>query len=99
MSNREHHTIYFIYKAVEQPLVFHGLQGFYIWVAGIGLLMNFLLFTLLYLLGLGLLICLIILVMTSTILIKLVSRYSRQYGLHGWMKRIASIRTPKCIQL
>lgn len=99
MSSREFYTNYIILKGVEQPLIFHGLQGFYIWVAGIGLLINFLLFTLLYLLGIDLLICVGMVLCLCVGWVILISRHSRQYGSHGWMKKMASTMIPTRIQL
>lgn len=87
-------TLYRIHKCVEQPLVFQGLKGFYIWVAGCGLVMIFLLFALLYLLGISLLICVFIAIISCIGLLVVVSKHSRQYGLHGWMKKTAAGNIP-----
>lgn len=90
-------TLYTLYRNIERPIVFKGLKAQYIWWLAIGLLLLLLLFALLYIVGVSLVCCTSIVGILGALLFQQVYRFSRAYGLHGWMKKEAKRVTPKRI--
>lgn len=93
MSN----SVYPINKAVNRPIVFRGLTAQWIWWLCGGLLTLLLLFTVSYIAGVPLLVCLLIIALLGTVLILSVYRFNRIYGENGWMKEMARRSVPKRI--
>lgn len=91
-------SVYKINKGVNQPVVFKGLKAQYIWWLGGGLVALLLLFAILYIIGVNMYVCLLIILVLGTLLFKKVYSMSRKYGEHGLMKKIAKRRIPKVIK-
>jgi len=91
-------SVYKINKGVNQPVVFKGLKAQYIWWLGGGLVTLLLLFAIMYIIGVNMYVCLLIILVLGTLLFKKVYSMSRKYGEHGLMKKIAKRRIPKVIK-
>jgi hypothetical protein len=91
-------SVYKINKGVNQPVVFKGLKAQYIWWLGGGVVALLLLFAILYIIGVNMYVCLLIILVLGTLLFKKVYSMSRKYGEHGLMKKIAKRRIPKVIK-
>ena len=92
-------SIYKINKGINKPIEFKGLKAQYIWYLGAGVLAQLLLFTLLYLLGMNTFICLIIIVISGTIMVIQIYRLSQTYGEHGLSKKLAYHQVPHAIRI
>lgn len=90
-------SIYQINKGINQSIEFKGLRAQYIWYLGGGLLVLLLLFALLYIIGLGSLICIGIVLSAGTGLFIKVYALSRKYGEHGLMKATARRSIPSVV--
>ncbi|WP_460760328.1 DUF4133 domain-containing protein [Niabella terrae] len=90
-------SVYQINKGVNQPVYFKGLKGQYIWWLGGGLVVLLMLFTVLYILGLPMYCCLLILLILGVALFKLVHRFSKKYGARGLKKRMDRHKMPRYI--
>lgn len=90
-------SVYQINKGVNRVIVFRGLQSQYIWYLGIGIVLLLLLFALLYIAGLPLMFCVVIVGVGGVLLFYYVYAFNNRYGTHGWMKRMAKRATPKFI--
>lgn len=90
-------SIYMINKGVNKPVAFRGLQSQYIWYLGIGIVLLLLLFALLYIVGVALPVCVIVVGAGGVLLFYYVYSFNNRYGMHGWMKRMARTATPKFI--
>lgn len=91
-------SVYKINKGVNQPVVFKGLKAQYIWWLGGGLVTLLLLFAIMYIIGVNMYVCLLIILVLGTLLFKKVYSMSRKYGEYGLMKKIAKRRIPKVIK-
>jgi hypothetical protein len=94
MSN----SVYQINKGINKPIEFKGLKAQYIWYLGIGLVLLLFAFAIMYIAGLNIFICLIIIFSAGTALFMHVYKMSRTYGQYGLMKRIARKAIPKVIK-
>ena len=91
-------SVYMVNKGVNQPVVFRGLKGPYIWWLCIGVVVLLLVFALLYIAGVPLVLCLLLTGILGTMLFVFVYRYNRKYGEHGLMKRIAQKSLPRWVR-
>lgn len=91
-------SVYLINKGVNKPISFRGLRGQYIWWLCIGVVVLLLVFVVLYIGGVALAVCLGVCGILGTLLFVYVYRYSRKYGEHGLMKRIAQKSVPRWIR-
>ncbi|MDB5229222.1 MAG: hypothetical protein JWN76_27 [Chitinophagaceae bacterium] len=91
-------SIYAINKSVNKPVEFKGLKGQYIWWFGIGLAVLLLLFALLYISGVNVMICLLLVFVIGAALFRQVYQMSGKYGEHGMMKKMAGKYIPKVIK-
>ncbi len=91
-------SVYKINKGVNQPVIFKGLKAQYIWWLGGGLVALLLLFAIMYIIGVNMYLCLLIILVLGTLLFKKVYSMSRKYGEYGLMKKIAKRRIPKVIK-
>ena len=89
---------YRIYKALGASVVFKGIAGRFIWWLGIAFVLLLLLFAWLYLLGVALWICIILVTGIGTSCFLLVSRLSKKYGEDGLMKQCCQRHIPKKIK-
>ncbi len=80
---------YQINKGINKPVEFKGLKAQYIWYLGGGLVILLVLFAILYLVGMAIYLCMLIVAGAGTTLFYQVFRFSHRYGEHGLMKRNA----------
>ena len=92
-------TVYPINKGINKPIEFKGLKAQYIGYLAGGLVLLLFLFATLYVLGLNLAICLLIIGTMGTLLFTQVYRLSRQYGQYGLMKRTARRYIPSVLKI
>jgi hypothetical protein len=91
-------SVYTINKGINQPVTFKGLKAQYIWWLGGGVLCLFILFAVLYVLGLPPFVCLGIIAIAGIIVFVYVYRLSNTYGEHGLMKKAARRRIPHVVK-
>ncbi|MFW2475430.1 MAG: DUF4133 domain-containing protein [Sediminibacterium sp.] len=91
-------SVYPINKGVDKPIIFRGLTAQYIWWLGGGILCYLLLFALLYLLGVSMLVCVLLVFILAGWWIWQVYRLSKRYGEHGMMKKMAAAAVPKWVK-
>ena len=91
-------SVYHINKGINKPIEFKGLKAQYIWWLGGGLVALLILFAILYICGTNVFICLIIIGSLGGLLFFTVYKYSRNYGEHGLLKKIANASIPKVIK-
>jgi glucan phosphoethanolaminetransferase (alkaline phosphatase superfamily) len=94
MSN----SVYQINKGINKPIEFKGLKAQYIWYLGIGLVLLLFVFAIMYIAGLNIFICLVIIFSAGTALFMQVYKMSRTYGQYGLMKKVARKAVPKVIK-
>jgi hypothetical protein len=80
---------YQINKGINRPIEFKGLKAQYIGYLGGGLVVLLVLFAVLYLIGLAVYLCILIIIGSGSALCYKVFGLSHQYGEHGLMKRNA----------
>lgn len=91
-------SVYQINKGINKSIEFKGLKAQYIWYLGGGLVVLLILFAVLYLAGINLFICLVLIVILTTVLFMYVYKLSRTYGEYGLMKKVAKKAVPKIIK-
>lgn len=91
-------SVYQINKGINKPIEFKGLKAQYIWYLGGGLVSLLIFFAIIYICGVNIFLCLIIIVSLSTALFMYVYKLSRLYGEHGLMKKVAKKAIPKVIK-
>lgn len=89
---------YPINKGINRPIEFKGLKAQYIGYLGGGLVALLVLFAILYLTGLAIYLCILIILGSGSLLFYKVFGLSHQYGEHGLMKRNAKRYLPTYIQ-
>ena len=94
MSN----SVYQINKGINKPIEFKGLKAQYIWYLGGGLVVLLIFFAVIYIIGVNVFICLIIIITLATVLFMYVYKLSRTYGEFGLMKKVAKKAVPKVIK-
>ena len=94
MSN----SVYQINKGINKPIEFKGLKAQYIWYLGGGLVALLIFFSIVYIVGVPVFICLILVISLATGLFMQVYKLSRIYGEHGLMKKVANRSVPKVIK-
>ena len=87
-------SVYVINKGVDLPIEFKGLKGQYIWWLGGGVVALLFLFAMMYLAGVDMMLCLVILFGLGGVLFWKVNRLSKQYGEFGMMKKMAKRQIP-----
>lgn len=87
-------AIYQINKGINKPIEFKGLKAQYIGYLAGGLVLLLLLFAAMYIAGLPVYGCLLIIAMLGGGLFYQVFRLSRKYGQYGLMKRAAKRYIP-----
>ncbi|WP_460766335.1 DUF4133 domain-containing protein [Niabella terrae] len=90
-------SVYQINKGVNQPVYFKGLKAQYIWWLGGGLVVLLMLFAVLYILGIHMYLCLLIIAILGMVLFKVVYRFSKNYGEYGLKKRLDYFKMPRFI--
>jgi hypothetical protein len=87
-------SVYNINKGINRPIEFKGLKAQYIGYLGVGLVVLLILFSILYITGVNMFICLGFILILGTVLFILVYKISNQYGQYGLMKRAARHSLP-----
>lgn len=91
-------TIYKINKGINKPIQFKGLKAQYITYLGIGMVVLLILFASLYIIGVNLYLCILIVGSLGLGLFMTVIRLSHKYGEHGLLKRLARKYIPVFIR-
>ena len=86
--------VYQINKGINKPIEFKGLKAQYIGYLAAGLVVLLVVFAVLYILGLPIPICMIVIGALGGTLFFQVFRLSHQYGQHGLMKYTAKRYLP-----
>ena len=76
-------SVYKINKGINKPIEFKGFKAQYIAYLAIGLVLLMILFALLYIVGINLYLCILVVGGLGTGLFMIVFRLSLQYGEHG----------------
>ena len=84
-----------INKGVGKPVEFQGLQAQYIWYLFGGLVASFLLFAIIYLLGIPPILAVLFFLVSSGLLAFYVFSMGKKYGEHGLMMRRAKKAQPR----
>lgn len=92
-------SVYQVNKGVNKPIEFKGLKAQYIAYLAVGAVALLLLFTILYLAGVHMYICLIFIGTSGMTLYYYVSKYSHKYGRDGLMKKMAARQLPSAIRI
>jgi len=85
---------YRINKGINRPIEFKGLKAQYIGYLGGGLVILLVLFAILYLIGMAVYLCILIIASSGSLLFYKVFGLSHKYGQHGLMKRSAKRYLP-----
>lgn len=91
-------SVYQINKGINKPIEFKGLKAQYIWYLGGGLVVLLILFSVLYICGVNIFSCLLLILCLGTVLFMYVYKLSRTYGEYGLMKKMAKKAVPKVIK-
>ena len=87
-------SVYNINKGINKPIEFKGLKAQYIGYLAGGLVVLLVMFSILYVTGVNMFICLGLTLMLGTVLFVFVYRISHKYGQYGLMKRAAKRGVP-----
>lgn len=87
-------AIYQINKGINKPVEFKGLKAQYIAYLAVGLILLLIIFAVMYILGVGVIPCVIIISLLGSGLFFEVFRLSHKYGEHGLMKKSAKRYIP-----
>lgn len=88
---------YDINKGVNRPVEFRGLKAQYIYYLAIGLAVLLIAFSVMYITGMPVYLCLPIVLLAGSGLFMGVYHYSHKYGEHGLMKAIAYKQLPSVL--
>lgn len=89
--------VYEINRGINKPIEFKGLKAQYIWWLGAGIGLLLILFSICYLAGVNLYVCIGVTGALGCGLFSQVYRLSHKYGVHGLMKVGARNRVPSAI--
>ncbi|PRY03647.1 uncharacterized protein DUF4133 [Pontibacter ummariensis] len=92
-------SVYRINKGINKPMEFKGLRAQYIGYLAVGLVALLLGFTLLYLAGVDLLLCVTVVFLSGGALFTGVYHLDRTYGQYGLLKRFARRSVPRCVRV
>jgi hypothetical protein len=82
-------SVYNINKGINKPIEFKGLKAQYIAYLAAGLVLLLILFSILYVVGVNMFICLALILILGTILFAGIYKMSSYYGRYGLMKKAA----------
>lgn len=91
-------SVYQINKGINKPVEFKGLKAQYIWYLGGGLVTLLVLFAVLYITGVNIFLCLVLIFSLGTALFMQVYKLSHRYGQYGLMKKMAGKAVPKVVK-
>lgn len=92
-------SVYNINKGINRPIEFKGLKAQYIAYLAIGLIGLLILFAVLYIIGVNMFVCLILIAILGTLLFMTVYRLSDKYGQHGLLKKMAKRSLPPFLKV
>jgi hypothetical protein len=92
-------SVYKINKGINKPIEFRGLKAQYIMYLGVGLLVLLILFAILYVSGVNMFVCVVLVALLGTALFMTVYQMSAKYGQYGLIKKIATRRVPSRIRI
>lgn len=87
-------SVYKINKGINKPIEFKGLKAQYIWYLGGGVILLLFVFAILYIAGVNMFVCLMLIATLGTGLFMAVYRMSDTYGEHGLLKKFAKRSIP-----
>lgn len=90
-------SVYKINKGINRPIEFKGLKAQYIAYLGAGLIALLVLFAALYITGVNMYVCLVLIGILGIILFMTVYRMSDKYGQYGLLKKLAARSLPGSI--
>lgn len=88
---------YSINKGIGQPAEFKGLKSQYLFVFAGGLLAVFIVFAIMYIMGINQWICIGFALISSFLLVYITFWMNKKYGTHGLMKLSARLNHPRYI--
>ncbi len=91
-------SVYKINKGINKPIEFKGLKAQYIAYLAAGLISLLVLFAILYIAGVNMFVCLILIGGMGVVLFMTVYRMSDKYGQYGLLKKLAIRSIPDFIQ-
>lgn len=90
-------SVYEINKGINKPIEFRGIRAQYIMYLAAGMLALFILFVVLYIVGLSVYLCLALVGVAGFVLFTWITKMSHKYGEHGLLKAAGSRRVPPAI--
>jgi len=87
-------ALYQINKGINKPIEFKGLKAQYIGYLAVGLVLLLIGFAILYIVGVPVVLCIIIISVLGSALFYQVFKLSHKYGEHGLMKKAAKRYLP-----
>ncbi|PSL42824.1 uncharacterized protein DUF4133 [Chitinophaga niastensis] len=90
-------TVYEINKGINKSIEFRGIKAQYIVYLAAGLVFLLLFFTIIYIIGINIYVCVVIILASGAALFTTVQRFSKKYGQHGLIKKAAQSRLPSFI--
>jgi len=90
-------TVYEINKGINRSIEFKGIKAQYIIYLAVGMVALLLLFSILYITGVNIYVCLSIILPGGGAFVFYIQRFSRKYGEHGLVKKMAAARLPLAI--
>ena len=91
-------SVYHINKGINKPIEFQGLKAQYIAYLAGGLVLLLILFATMYIIGINLFICLVVIVAAGTALFMTVYHLNKKYGQYGLLKKAAKSYIPSSIK-
>lgn len=91
-------SVYTINKGINKPIEFKGLKAQYIVYLAVGLIALFILFAVMYVIGVNMFVCLALVAILGTALFMFVYRMSDTYGQHGLLKKMARRQLPPFVK-
>ncbi len=88
-------ALYQINKGINKPIEFKGLKAQYIGYLAVGLVLLLIGFAVMYIIGVPVVICIIIIAISGSGLFYKVFNLSHKYGEHGLMKKTAKRNLPE----
>jgi hypothetical protein len=91
-------SVYKINKGINKPIVFKGIKAQYIAWLGVGVIGLLILFAVLYISGVNMYVCVVVIFMLGVALITGIIYLSDTYGQHGLTKKLAQSSIPSSIR-
>jgi len=92
-------SIYQINKGINKAIEFRGLKAQYIGYLAGGLVLLMISFSVLYIAGTPIVICLPLILCSGTLLFMWVYKYSHKYGQYGLLKKAAKKSIPASVRV